>query len=40
MAKINVHVSMVEVVGLTNLQLGLVLALEELYMALGMSKKS
>ena len=40
MAKINVHVSMVEVVGLTNLQLGLVLALEELFMVQDMSEKS
>ena len=40
MVKINVHVSMVDIVGLTNLQLGLALALEELYMVLDMSKKS
>ena len=40
MAKINVHVSMVDIVGLTNLQLGLVLVLEVLYMALDMSEKS
>ena len=40
MVKINVHVSMVDIVGLTNLQLGLVLVLEVLYMALDMSEKS